>query len=345
MKSIGHPVIRLGIIGFGRLAQDYYVPALRRIRRPLEICVADPLDRSRATAVKALGRIPIYGDYQAMLSGQPLDAVLVATPPSTHLTIWRDTGANGLSVFMEKPFLLADELAQVDSADPAWQNLMIDFNRRFWPTYRSLAKRLADGALGTIHRARFTLHVDARRWSTVSDHRAESREGGALYDLGSQMLDLVFLTFGRQPDAILARRRGSGGLDERVEVSLRFAGGPVVECDLAYGPRTIESVHIEGEHGRLQLRNPNFPAWVERRPSMHGRLARSAVDLATLGYRGLVRSQSMLRYSVSAALESFVDTLGSTRPFQPGFEDALRVARWAGAAARSIAVGRAVELE
>jgi predicted dehydrogenase len=84
---------------------------------------------------------------------------------------------------------------------------------------------------------------------------------------------------------------------------------------------------------------------MERRPSVPGWLVRSVADFATLGYRGLVRSQSMLRYSVQAALESFVRTLGSTRPFQPGFEDALRVARWASAAARSIAGGRAVNLE
>jgi predicted dehydrogenase len=204
-------VLRLGIIGFGRLAQDYYVPALRRIRRPLEICIADPLDRSRAAAAQALGSIPTYADYREALNRESLDAVLVAAPPSTHLANWRAAGANGLLVFMEKPFLLADELPQVDPANPAWRNLMIDFNRRFWPTYRSLAERVADGALGAVHHARFTLHVDAGRWSTVSDHLAHPREGGALYDLGSQMLDLVHVIFSRQPDALLARRSGNGG--------------------------------------------------------------------------------------------------------------------------------------
>jgi predicted dehydrogenase len=128
-------------------------------------------------------------------------------------------------------------------------------------------------------------------------------------------------------------------------VTLRFAGGLLVDCDLAYGRRTIECVSITGERGTLQLRNPNVPAWVLKRPSTPGRLARLAVDSATLGFRGLVRSRSMLRYSVHAALESFVGTLGSTRPFQPGFADALRVAHWTSAAARSIAEGRAVELE
>jgi predicted dehydrogenase len=105
---------------------------------------------------------------------------------------------------------------------------MINFNRRFWPTYRWLAARVADGTPGAVLHARFTLHIDARRWSTITNHRALPLEGGALYDLGSQMLDLVFVTFGRQPDEILAKRSGNGGLNERVEVTLRFTGGLVV---------------------------------------------------------------------------------------------------------------------
>jgi hypothetical protein len=39
--------------------------------------------------------------------------------PSSHLAIWRESGARGLPVFMEKPFLLADELDQIDPAAPA----------------------------------------------------------------------------------------------------------------------------------------------------------------------------------------------------------------------------------
>jgi predicted dehydrogenase len=172
VNSISERPLRLGIFGFGRLAQNYYVPALRRIRRPLEICVADPLDRSRAAAVKTFGSIPTYVDYLETLHRESLDAVLVATPPSSHLAIWRKTGACGLPVFMEKPFLLADELDQVDPAAPAWRHLMINFNRRFWPTYRWLAARVADGTPGAVLHARFTLHVDARRWSTITNHRA-----------------------------------------------------------------------------------------------------------------------------------------------------------------------------
>lgn len=337
--------LRLGILGFGRLAQNYYVPALRRLGRQLKVCVADPLDSSRAAAIKAFGNVRTYADYRQMLECEQLQAALVATPPSRHLEIWRATTAFGFSVFMEKPFLLPDELDRIETADPAWQNLMINFNRRFWPTYRALGERVADGSLGRVSHARFTLNVDVGKWSTASDHRAQACEGGVLYDLGSQVLDLVFVTFRQRPTEILARRSGSGGLDDRVDLTLRFPDGLIVDCDLAYGRRNRESVMIQGENAVLHLRNPNFLAWVEHNPSPLIRLVRSTVDFAAIGYRGFFRSRSMLRYSVCASLEAFFRTLGTTRPFSTGFVDALRVAVCARAATQSVAQGRAISLD
>ncbi len=325
--ATGEP-LQIGIVGFGRLAQNYYVPALRQLGRQLEICVADPLEGSRAAATRAFATVRTYADYRQLLENEPLHAVLVATPPSQHLEIWYAIRHRELPVFMEKPFLLSDELEQIDPADPAWQKLMINFNRRFWPAYRSLRQRVMDGSLGRIKRACFVLNVNAQKWSKVSNHRAQAGEGGALYDLGSQVLDLVLVTFCQQPAEIVALRLGEGALNERIEMTVRFPDGLVVECKLAYGLRNRESVMIEGENATLQLRDPNFLVWVERTPSMPGRLARSAADLAALGYRGIFRSRSMLRYTVSASLEAFIETLGTSRVFSPGFKDALRVARY-----------------
>ena len=79
-------MLNVGIVGFGRLAQAYYTPALRTLRSVRVVAVADPLPASRTTASKAFPDATTYCDYQDLLS-LPLDALLVATPPSTHLAI------------------------------------------------------------------------------------------------------------------------------------------------------------------------------------------------------------------------------------------------------------------
>lgn len=320
--------LRIGIVGFGLLAQRYYAPALLNLGRRLEICIADPLASSRDAAARAFRHSRSYPDHHEMLEREPLAAVLVAAPPSTHLAIWESIKPFQLPVFMEKPFPMAHEIDAIDPADPAWSRLMVNFNRRFWPAYGNLARVIRSDVLGRITSARFVLHVDTRKWSRVTNHRALPEEGGVIHDLGSQVLDLALTAFEGSPIEITAKSSGASIASERIELGLRWPDGVTVDCDIAYGCESRESVAIEGEKASLHLRNPNFLCWVERHRSWHQRVLQALPDLAALGYRGIVRSQSMMRYSVSQALRSFVEALESSRPFSPGFPDALRVARY-----------------
>jgi len=74
-----------------------------------------------------------------------------------------------------------------------------------------------------------------------------------------------------------------------------------------------------------------------------GPLTSAVRDLATLCYRGLRRSRSMMRFSVAAALAAFVDSIRRGSPFSPGFEDAAADTAWLDAAARSMELGGPVE--
>jgi hypothetical protein len=50
----------------------------------------------------------------------------------------------------------------------------------------------------------------------------------------------------------------------------------------------------------------------------------------------------MTRYTIHAALESFVRSLRTGAPFSPGFDEAVRNVRWLEAAERSLADGQPV---
>ena len=175
--------LRLGLAGFGRLARDYYVPALRTIPDARVVAVADPLSESRAAASERLSSPEVYSDSAAMLERSRLDAVLVASPPSTHLPIWRDAARRGLAVFLEKPVVLSSQISEIERVNPL-PRLMLDFNRRFWPTYQRVGGLLRSGALGNPVEVDFRLHTDVLSWSTVTRHRLAPEEGGILHDLG-----------------------------------------------------------------------------------------------------------------------------------------------------------------
>ena len=336
--------LRLGLVGFGRLAQNYYVPALRSFSPALEVSVADPEERRLVIAKQRLPGAITYRDHRDLLAGQALDGLLVASPPSTHLAIWRDAAALGLAVFMEKPLLLASELESVDRDDPAWEHLMVNFNRRFWPPYRRLGQWVRGGRIGRPRHACFTLITNLGVWSKVTDHRLQAGEGGVLYDLGGQLLDLVSMTFDEAPTQIRARHSDASTDHERATLELDFNSGLTVACVLGYARSNLETVKILGERGCLRLDNPNYIMWRERKSSFANQLIQTPANLAVLGFRALVRSRSMLRYTVRAALESFVQSLSTGQPLQPGFADAVRVALWTEAASRSAATQTTVSL-
>ncbi|HMI19220.1 MAG TPA: Gfo/Idh/MocA family oxidoreductase [Sphingomonas sp.] len=88
--------IRIGIIGFGKIAQDQHALAL----------AGDP-DFRLAAVVAPEGApdsgVPTFADAAAMLRSIELDAVAICTPPGPRHGLARDCLEAGLHVLLEKP--------------------------------------------------------------------------------------------------------------------------------------------------------------------------------------------------------------------------------------------------
>jgi len=330
---------RLGIMGFGRLAREYYCPALRGLDRVGQVLVADPLDRSRDAARRALPDAKVFADPAEVLAQRP-DGIIIAAPPSAHLTLWRAAMRAGVPALVEKPFVLRGELAAATGTLSEQQLLMVDFNRRFWGPYRRIAELVWGGMVGDIVRIELTLQTDVRPWCAVTSHRLDPAEGGALFDLGSQVVDLATWLLARDPSAVLAVMGEPG---DQVQIDLIFPGDVLARCRVGYGRPTQERLDIEGQSGRIRMADPNMGVHLERRPAAVPWAALS--DLALLGWRGVFRSRSMSRHSIARAIGTFVECVERSTPFSPGFAEAARSSRLLDAAATSLALGRPVPPE
>ena len=313
-------MIRLGIAGFGRLAQEYYVPAIYALPRIQVVAIADPLEASRSVAARRFPGAQIVSDSEGLFEKAHVDALVVASPPSTHLHWWNEAVRRQILVLMEKPFVLGGEIARASSSPAVRPLLMPNFNRRWWPAYRAMRQLCAEGFVGGIETARFTLRVNVESWNTVTRHRLSPAEGGPLYDLGSAELDLIEYVIGANIESVNARMEDAAGHEVFLEVTLN--NGVRVECDLAYTARNRESISIVGSRARLRLDNPNFALHVVARGKREFLPIRWMRNCAALGSRAIQRNRSMLRYTIRASLAEFIDALINGRPFSPGFEDA-----------------------
>ncbi len=287
--------------------------------------IADPSPAALRAAQRSWPNARLY-ETPEELTAEDLDALLVATPPSRHWPLWRLARARRLPVFMEKPFP-PPELAEDLESDPdAPVLLMVDFSRRFWPLYQELRAACAERVAAGFENAVFRLHVNLRAWSGNGGHRVEPAEGGALWDLGSQMVDLAIFVLNEEPASVSIEKRPDRSTAQRYVIRLRFPRGPVV-CDVAYGSVTREQIAIRGKDGTLRVAEPNMDLrWETGDGSLRGAAAwvRGAALLAT---RALLRRRSMLRYSIAAALSEFFSRMRKGQAFEPGPAEALRVTR------------------
>jgi predicted dehydrogenase len=300
------------------------------------VAVVDPLPESRLTAQKHLPDAEIYADCRMMLGRGRLDGVLVASPPSTHFEIWSNTTAQGIPTFVEKPLLLSSQLLTFDNKEDE-PRVMVDFNRRFWPTYNRARNLVRQGALGAPVVVEFALHLDVLRWSGVTPHRLDPQEGGLLHDLGCHAIDLAIQVIGEEPDTVAAVTTSNRWRDDRLHMRLAFPSGSSANCDLAYGDRTREHLVVQGPQGKMRLAEPNMTLHVEREGTAQNPVVGWLLDAIALGYRGLRRSESLGRASIRGALAAFVHSVRNGTPFAPGFMDGVRNAAWVAAAERSAA--------
>jgi myo-inositol 2-dehydrogenase/D-chiro-inositol 1-dehydrogenase len=341
---------KTAIIGFGRLAQIYYAAALRRLPNVEIVAAADPLAASRAAAAAKFPHAHIYADYHDLFEREHIDAVLVASPPSTHRDVWSEAARCRVPAFVEKPFVLPGELAHVESSPESSQEvrqlLMPNFNRRFWPAYRELRDLCQSPRFGIVERAEFSLIANIRPWNTVTQHRLASGEGGALYDLASSELDLIEYVFGEKIVSLRAQSETIVWPDDHVRLSLKLKRGLSVSCEIGYASSNCEKIAITGTKASARIENPNAIVHVEPREQRKRKipLADWMSDTLAFGLKALRPERTMLRYTIAASLAAFFEALSMRQPFSPSFDDAIWNATCLEAAVRSIRENRFIEV-
>lgn len=352
--------LRIALFGNG-FARTVMLPCLRHVEDVVVAGIASPnLERARATAAE-FGIEHAAADHRELLAAARPDLVFVATPPHRHLEMSRDALAAGCHVVCEKPTALdsRESAAMLAAAAAAPGRLaLIDHELRLDPRRRALAELVANGALGTIHHATYTLTSGGRQspdrpWTWWSD-RAQG--GGAWGAIGSHAVDALRVYLGEVGSA---RGRLETFIKERVDPA-SSAPRPVTSDDLAAAwlrfengtAATITISLVEGERRHeLTLAGTRGAArWTEQGPlfvSDGGSGWRPVAvpddlpDSAALGIPETDWARSFLRYAraIVAAVRAGRSTVEGAATFADGHRnqevlDAVRRSAEAAAWAR-----------
>ena len=157
------------------------------------VAICDATGYLREVLGKYTG-VEAFADFDRMLEATDLDAVLIATPSSSHAPLVQKALENGLHVFCEKPFTLdpADGVALAELAESRNLVTQVGYHYRFVGAFLE-AKRLLDaGAIGEVTMIKGEAYGPVVLKTKGSTWRSKKSEGGgALYDYAAHPINLI----------------------------------------------------------------------------------------------------------------------------------------------------------
>lgn len=206
--------------------------------------------------------------WDELLADPEVEALMIATPHSTHADLTVDAASAGKHVFVDKPFTLevAEARRATDACAEAGVVLQVGHNRRRQPATRRLKQMLDAGELGMPHYAEANLSYP-KGLNPRSGWRGDPAESpaGGMTGLGVHMADNLIYLFG-PPVRVAAFSRkiiGLAELDDATTATLEFADGPLavlvtsmVVPDIArtsvFGTEAAAWNDVDGERFYLQ---------------------------------------------------------------------------------------------
>ncbi len=374
--------LNVAMIGYGGIGR-VHVMAYRNI--PLHyglpadtINVVGVSTTRQETAEKAACEIGCQvwtTDYHELLSRDDVDLIDCCVPNHAHEEIVLAAVGAGVPIYCEKPLAMnvAEGQRMVQAAEKAGVKTQITFNFRFFPAITRARQLVEDGFLGDVfsfrgryYRSSYIDYDKPLSWRL----RKEIAGGGALFDLGSHVLDLIYYLMGdfgsvlatldtlikQRPLAAGTTEKGAVDVDDIALMHIRMADGTLGLVEISrMGTGTTNDLQLEifGHRGAIRF-NAADPSWLEvydtrdaNQPlgDMRGYrklevIQRYAGQKCPDGSMppGFVRTHAECQYQ-------FLKSISEDVPAAPTLADGLRVQEAMEAAVRSSVKGRWVAIK
>ena len=250
--------LKIALLGLGR-AGKFHIQSIQSIPGISLRCVVD-VDESLARRLAKELECDYSTDAEGPLGQADVDAVIVASPTHEHYGQISAALKAGKAVFTEKP--LGSSLEEIDScfglAKRSELPLFVGFNRRFDPSFSSLARGVKEGQVGVLQMLRVT-----SRDSPLPTMDYIKTSHGIFHDCIVHDFDMLRFITGVDPvelysvgSSFVEGISALGDLDN-VLVALKYDGGMIASIDVnrfsSYG--YDQRIEVFGSKGMLQAEN------------------------------------------------------------------------------------------
>jgi predicted dehydrogenase len=230
--------IRVGVIGAGYWGKNMLRVISESPRCELiRICDLDP--ELAATAAKRHG-CEGTTDVQKIFKDKSIEAVYIATPPSTHADLARQALENGKHALVEKPITDRAEDASelIDLAAANQRTLMVGHTFLYSPPVMKIKDLITTGTMGEV------FYIDSQRVNL-----GKYQSSGVLWDLAPHDLSMMLYWLGEIPNSVKASGRSyrSNGREDVVFLTLEFPSGAIAQMHMSWlAPVKLRRTTVSG---------------------------------------------------------------------------------------------------
>jgi predicted dehydrogenase len=255
--------VRWGFIGCGDVTEVKSGPAFNKVPNSQIIAVMRR-DGEKAKHYASRHNIPKwYDDADKLINDPDINAIYIATPPSSHCEYTIKAANAKKAVYVEKPMARTYEecLKMIKDCKDNYVPLFVAYYRRYLPKFLKVKELIDKDIIGKIELVKIlllkALHIkDAQKENLPWRVIPEISGGGHFIDLASHQFDYLDFLFGPVVNANGLKKNisKSYGVEDYISASYEFGNG-VMGSGVWYFSIADEfekdEIEIVGEKGRI----------------------------------------------------------------------------------------------
>ena len=258
--------IRWGFIGCGEVTEKKSGPAFSEVEGSEVVAVMSRHEQHARTYAVIHHIQKWYTDAQELIDDPDVNAVYIATPPSSHATYAIMAMKAGKPVYVEKPLAASyEDCARVNRiSEQTGVPCFVAYYRRYLPYFQKVQQIVANGIIGRVINVQIRFAVPPRELDYSQPDRLPWRlqpdiaGGGYFYDLAPHQLDLLQEMFGviLEAHGLCANRGQLYKAEDTVSACFKFENGLPGSgswCFVAHESAHEDRIEITGDQGSLSF--------------------------------------------------------------------------------------------
>lgn len=287
MKNSNMRELKIAIIGCGAVFEQFYLPALKKMKLNITCCI--DLDLSRASLFSKKLKTISSTDYKTVIN--EFDAAIILLPHFLHASFAVDLLNNGKHVLVEKPMALnTSECNTMITASKSNNKIIAVGNfRRNYKNTLWLKEQLNSDNYGNIKKF-IIKEGGVYSWPVTTDSfwKIEKSGGGVLIDTGAHTLDQFTFWLG-EAEVLSYKDDSYGGPEADCLMTLELENGAVGRIELSRSRNIGATAWIETDEYEIFIELTGTEATITPKPGVNGE--GNTISFKKQSYMSLIQDQ------------------------------------------------------